>query len=74
MEGHRIRELRMAEAISIERQGGSWAIKHNGGYLGHLRSRADALATAAALVDALARDGRDAQLMVEGCGYPARAL
>ena len=30
--------------LSIERDGRRWAIKHNGGFLGHVRSEADAWA------------------------------
>ena len=35
--------------ISIERDGRLWAIKHNGGFLGHVRSEAEAWSLARAL-------------------------
>ena len=55
----------MHEAISIEPQGRAWAVKHNGGYLGHARGRADTLCIARTLVDWLTDGGRCADLVLD---------
>lgn len=42
--------------IEIEREGRSWAIKHDGGYLGHVGSHDEAVGLVRALLDS-ASDG-----------------
>ncbi len=42
--------------LSIERDGRRWAIKHNGGFLGHVRSEAEAWALIETLSGAVSAD------------------
>jgi|GEM_PF-2231529 hypothetical protein len=55
----------MADAILITPHGVSWAVKHNGGFLGYAKSREEAVLIGQDLVEWLASKGRAAALVVE---------
>lgn len=55
----------MIEAIIVVPSRGSWAIKHNGGFLGYADSQAQALVVAQDLIEWLRGQGRAAELLVE---------
>lgn len=52
--------------FGVAPSGGGWAIKHNGGYLGHVRTRSEALEIARMLADSVAAEGRQSRIEVEG--------
>lgn len=54
----------MADAIAISPEGRSWAIKHNGGYLGYADTEDQALVIAKDLVAWLEGQGRSPALLV----------
>lgn len=55
----------MGDAIIISRHGGSWAVKHNGGFLGYVKTRQEAAMIGQDLAEWLASRGREAGLVVE---------
>lgn len=58
--------------LTVPRHGAGWAVKHNGGFVGHLHSRAEAIAIARQLGDWVAADGRAAELKIEAASAPPR--
>ena len=61
----------MADAIAISPEGRSWAIKHNGGYLGYADTHDQALVIAKDLVTWLKGQGRSPDLLVPDAQSPA---
>jgi len=62
----------MADAIAISPEGRSWAIKHNGGYLGYAETEDQALVIAKDLVAWLEGQGRSPHLLVREASPPLR--
>lgn len=60
--------------ISIADEGSRWAIKHNGGTLGHAANHHEALAIAQDLVGALKDEGRAVTLRDEPRSFRAAGL
>lgn len=54
-----------ASRITIAPEGRSWAVKHNGGFLGHAASEGEALGIAEDLVAWLKDQGRDVEFAHE---------
>lgn len=54
----------MADAIAISPEGCSWAVKHNGGYLGYAETEDQARMIAQDLVTWLKGQGRSPDLLV----------
>ena len=59
----------MVDAIVIEPSGRSWAVKHNGGFLGYTRSHEDAALVAQDLVEWLLSQGREVDVVDETPGH-----
>lgn len=55
----------VTERIELAPVGDAWAVKHEGGYLGYVSSRAEGARIAADLVDWLESRGRAAELVIE---------
>jgi len=51
--------------IVIAPHGRSWAVKHNGGFLGYAKSQSQAIALAQGLVDWITDQGRGVTLAIE---------
>lgn len=51
--------------IEIAPHDRGWSVKHNGGYLGHVRTRSEALAIARSLADWIADQGKAAKIDVK---------
>ena len=52
--------------FGVARNTAGWSIKHNDGYLGHVRTRAEAMAIARMLADWTAAQGRESRIEVGG--------
>ena len=61
------------DAIRIAPAGRSWAVTHNGSYLGHAATRQEAVAVATSLLDWMGAEGRPGRLVVEGDPAPQEA-
>jgi hypothetical protein len=61
----------MADAIAISPEGRSWAVQHNGGYLGYADTKDQALAIANDLATWLRGQGRSPDLVVRDTSAPA---
>lgn len=61
--------------IGVARSGPAWSVKHNGGFLGHVPTRSEALAIAHMLAGWRAASGRPTEIRIEdgaqGDGPPA---
>lgn len=51
--------------IGVVRSGPAWSVKHNGGFLGHVPTRSEALAIAHMLADWRAACGRPTEIRIE---------
>ena len=60
--------------FGVARNPAGWSIKHNGGYLGHVRTRAEAMAIARMLADWTAAQGRDSRIEVENAPVERRSF
>jgi len=60
----------MQDAIVIEPHGVSWAVRHNGGFLGFTSSRAEAVIIAQDLVEWIESQGRPASLIIQARARP----
>jgi hypothetical protein len=49
--------------LRVEPNGQRWSVKHNGGYLGHVNTRTEALAIARTIADWAADEGRPVQVV-----------
>lgn len=54
--------------LAVAPHGAGWAVKHNGGFLGHVRSRPEALAIARTLAEWTESQGRAVEVRIENVG------
>jgi hypothetical protein len=64
-ETHRVPHHRPDDQIVVERRGTSWAVRHNGSFLGYTASLEEAVLVAQDLTDWIASNSRNAAVIVE---------